>query len=389
MIRKNMIFIFMLLILCFTAYSAPEKNHVILGTEKGDGLLVYPRQIKEGPDGCIYVYDRSDVFIKVYSPEGKYLRRIGGKGQGPGEIQREDGADFGFTPEGKLYFTESFGGHRWITVMGLSGEFDKVVHPDINEVFGIANSCALEDGGFLLEIWYMFKPEMKEDYFLYRYPQVLIRINSEGKTVSTIIKTNYFKTISSGAGGADQWLPIFPAFAWIPWREDTVIFADGLSKNFNVYDYDGRLVRKIETTLPDPDNVTEKDLEAWRRERKEVQRDKSWYERFGKVVEKYKKSIYDKKPNLSGISLTPGGNILVSIPETNGETTINYWLINNTGKTLAQANLNCDMLQISKNFVLFRTTDKDGNYLVHCLTRMGDERDDLLRLKELSGKSGL
>jgi hypothetical protein len=46
------------------------------------------------------------------------------------------------------------------------------------------------------------------------------------------------------------------------------------------------------------------------------------------------------------------------------------------------------MLQISKNFVLFRTTDEDGNYLVHCLTRMGYEQDDLLRLKELSGKTG-
>jgi hypothetical protein len=234
----------------------------------------------------------------------------------------------------------------------------------------------------------MFKPEMKEDYFLCRYPQALIRINSEGKTLSEIIRTDHLKTISGASGGADQWLPFFPAFAWIPWKEDTVIFADGLSKNFNVYDFDGRLVRKIETTLPNPDNVTEKDLEDWRRERKEVQRDKSWYERFGKVVEKYKKSIYDKKPNLSGISLTPAGNILVSIPETNGETAVTCCLISNTGKTLARANLNCDMLQISKNFVLFRTTDEDGNYLVHCLTRMGYEQDDLLRLKELSGKTG-
>lgn len=384
MIKNTTLLICTLLIFYLTAYPTSRKNHVILGIEEGDGLLVYPRQFKEGPDGNIYVYDRSDAFIKVYSSEGKYLRRVGGKGQGPGEIQRANGADFGFTLEGKLYFTESFGGHKWITIMELSGEFNKVLHPAINEVFGIANSWALENGGFLLEIWNMFKPEMKEDYFLYRYPQALIRINSEGKKVSEIIKTNYFKTISSADSGADQWLPFFPAFAWIRWKADTVIFADGLSKIFKVYDYEGRLVREIETMLPNPESVTKRDLEEWKKERKEVQRDKSWYERFGKVVEKYKKSIYDKKPNLSGISLTPDGNILVSHPETNGEGTLNYWLIGNNGKTFAYVNLNCDMLRISKHCILFRTVDEDENYLIHCLKRIGNDREDLLRIKDLN-----
>jgi hypothetical protein len=39
----------------------------------------------------------------------------------------------------------------------------------------------------------MFKPEIKKDYFLYRYPQVLVRIDSEGKIAFEIIKTNYSK----------------------------------------------------------------------------------------------------------------------------------------------------------------------------------------------------
>lgn len=33
------------------------------------------------------------------------------------------GADFGFTHDGNLYFSEGFGGHRWITLMKLSGEY--------------------------------------------------------------------------------------------------------------------------------------------------------------------------------------------------------------------------------------------------------------------------
>ena len=102
-------------------------EEIIIGREEGDGMLIYPRQVEEGPDGNIYAYDLADAYIKVYSPEGKFLRKIGGKGQGPGEIQRPEGASFGFTPDEKLFFTEFFGGHPWITFMELSGEFIKVL----------------------------------------------------------------------------------------------------------------------------------------------------------------------------------------------------------------------------------------------------------------------
>lgn len=102
-------------------------EEIIIGREEGDGMLVYPRQIGEGPDGNIYVYDLADAYIKVYSPEGKFLRRIGGKGQGPGEIQRPEGASFGFTLDEKLFFAEFIRGHPWITFMELSGEFSRVL----------------------------------------------------------------------------------------------------------------------------------------------------------------------------------------------------------------------------------------------------------------------
>lgn len=70
---------------------------IIIGREEGDGMLIHPIQIEEGPDGNIYVYDMADAYIKVYSPEGKFLKKIAGKGQGPGEIQRIDDVSFGFT----------------------------------------------------------------------------------------------------------------------------------------------------------------------------------------------------------------------------------------------------------------------------------------------------
>ena len=93
------------------------QDTMSIGKIGEEGELVYPSQAEEGPDGNIYVYDAVDAFIKVYSPEGKFLRKMGGEGQGPGEIKRADGVRFGFTLDGLLYFTEFINGHRWITLM--------------------------------------------------------------------------------------------------------------------------------------------------------------------------------------------------------------------------------------------------------------------------------
>ncbi len=360
------------------------QDHFVIGNEEGDGFLAYPRYIHEGPDGNIYVFDWGDFYIKVFSPEGKYLKRIGGKGQGPGEVQRADGANFGFTPEGILYFTEFIRGHRWITFMELSGEFIKVLTPDINETYGITNSFPLEDGGFLVRLSFMSKPEMKKDYFLYKSPRVLVRIDSEGKIISELIRKEYFSMISSIGDGATSGLPYVPAFAWIPYKDNTVLFSDGMTKSFEVYDYQGKLVREITTDLPAPEKVTSRDLNAWRRLREEMMmvRNPDWYNRFGRVIEKYKKSLYDK-PNLDGISSTPEGNILVEGSDDFEETEENYWLLDGNGKTLAHMKIAGGWLRIDKNFVFFQTSDEDANISVHCVKRQGSEKDDFLRIKEL------
>lgn len=360
-----------------------EKDHFFIGKEDGDGFLAMPRHVQEGPDGNIYVFDWGDFFIKVYSPEGKYLRRMGGRGQGPGEVQRADGAGFGFTPDGKLYFTEFFRGHRWITFMELSGEFIRVLSPEINESFGINDAVPLEAGGFLALFTFSSKPEMKKDYFLYKSPQSLIRIDSKGKIISEIIKTEYFIMISSVGDGATSNLPFIPEFEWVPFKDDTILFTDGMSKNFKVYNYQGDLIREIETALPEPKRVKSKELNAWRQRREEymMERNPGWYNRFGKVIEKYKKSLYDK-PNVSGISLTPDGNLIVAGPVHFEEMERDYWLLDENGKILVQMRLAVWGIRMCEHFVFFYSTDEDQNESVHCVKRKGSEKEDFLRIKE-------
>jgi hypothetical protein len=156
-----------------------------------------------------------------------------------------------------------------------------------------------------------------------------------------------------------------------------------MSKNFKVYDYQGKLIRAIKTELPEPDKVTSKDLNAWRRGREEsmMARNPSWYNRFGRVIEKYKKSLYDK-PNVNSISVTPEGNFVVEGPVYYEATEIQYWLLDENGKILAQMRLAGFDVSFTEHFVFFYSRDEDENILVNCVKRKGSEKDDFFRIKK-------
>ncbi len=355
------------------------QEPVAIGKIGDEGELIYPVQVEEGPDGNIYVYDMVDAYIKVFSPEGKYLKKMGGEGQGPGEIKRAEGARFGFTPERKLYFTEFINGHRWITLLELSGELHKTIKLQISEVFGINRSFPLEDGGFLVQLAFFSEPEVKDDYFLYKTPRELVRIDSEGKVVSRLKKTKHVSRISYHSDGADSPVPFGPQFLWCPYGKGNVLFSEGLGPVLQVYDYEGKRIKEVTTSLPRPEKVTKRDLDRWRKRRKEEARDKDWYQRFGTVIEKYKKSIHELRPNLSGISLTPDGNILIAGETEEGDGHTDYWLLGKQGKTLVQGRTDMAGLHITRNFVFFGIMDEDENYQLFAQKRDGSEAQDLKR----------
>ena len=377
---KRFLYIGLLLLTCFIFATGQEP--MAIGKIGEEGELVYPSQAEEGPDGNIYVYDSVDAYIKVYSPEGKYLRRMGGEGQGPGEIKRAEGVRFGFTPMGMLYFTEFINGHRWITLMRLSGELHKTIKIQISEVFGISRSHPLEDGGFLVQLSFFSEPEMKDDYFLYKSPRELVRIDAEGKIVSRLKKTRNVTRISYRSEGADSPVPFAPQFIWCPYEKGTVLFSEGLGPILQVYDYEGNLLEEIKSPLPEPENVTKKDLERWRQARREQIRNKEWYQRFGTVIEKYKKSIYEKIPNLDNLSLTPEANILVAGEAREGVAHVDYWLLDKGGKVLVQGRTGTSGLHITRNFIFYGTRDEDGNFQLYARKRKGSEAQDLNKFLE-------
>ncbi len=100
------------------------------------------------------------------------------------------------------------------------------------------------------------------------------------------------------------------------------------------------------------------------------------------MIEKYTSSIYKVKPMIDGLSVTPAGNILIAgawNPETSSRT---YWLIDETGKTLAQMEIAAGV-DLSKSFILVVRTDEDSNMQVRCMRRSGSDKDDFLRAARL------
>jgi hypothetical protein len=376
----------LILITLVLIWPCGAKEYFVLGEQEGDGEVLYPTQVKVGPDGNIYVYDRMSVFIKVFSSEGNFLRKMGGKGQGPGEIQRADGLSFNFTYDDKmLYFTEFFGGHRWITFMNLSGKFHHVIKLKMDKIYGILSSIPLKDGNFLAEVSFLSPPEAKKDYYLRRTPIALVKINPKGEIVSEVLRTNHVGLISIISDGGTLGIPHTPSFIWVLLKNNSIIFTEGLNDVFKIYDMKGKITGEIKTPVPAPQPVTPADLDNWRQELKSRVRDKSWFNEFGKVIYKYKESIHRKKPNIDGVSLTPNNNLLIIGVKNPGKQTRPYWLIDQEGNTVKNVEIAdpINYLTISTHFIFAWSTDEDDNPLVLCIKRKGTETEDLDRLTRL------
>jgi len=379
--ERNLVVLALMLI----SVALNAENVITLGQAGTEGELVFPRQVAEGPEGNIYVYDQADAFIKVFSPQGNFLRKIGGKGQGPGEIQRADGVTFGFTADGKLFFTEFFGGHPWITVVKLDGKLDRVIKPQIKEFFGISRAVSLSGGNFLAEFAFLGKPEKEKDYFYHRSLREIAFLDGEGRILSRIKQTNHITRISYVHDGADSPIPFTPMFLWCPFDEKSVLFSEGFDTDIQVVDFSGKIVREIETSLPEPEKVTNKDLDEWRKQRREMiqSRDPDWWARFGKVIDKYKKSIYPRKPIIWEINRTPGGRFLIASRIDRDRPRRGYWLMDKDGRQLLKVETAAWIMGISPNFIFLGHVDEEGIPSIKALIRRGSEEDDLLKLRDL------
>lgn len=371
------------------ASSSLASTHLILGGDDEEQVMIYyPRQVEEGPDGNLYILDTGDSFIKVFSTEGEHLRNLAGPGEGPGEFQRTDGATFGFTCDDKLYFTEYFGGHHWITILELNGDLVRVISPDLDVGFGIAAAHALPDGRFLVQFTYSSTPTAEKDYFLYHQPLSLALMDEQGEIGAEIVHTKNVKYISPSPNGGTSNLPFTPSFTWTVDENNQVLWSDGMTPSISIYDTGGTLLRELETHLPKAEKVSSKDLKQWREQREEMMMDQnpSWWNRFGSVIKHYDKPLYNK-PILQRITSTPDGNFLVGGETGNEEAPAIHWLLDNQGAVIYSFTAAIWRLRFSDHFLFFFSADEDGNTLVHALERPAGDLAGMKKLEQIV-KSG-
>jgi len=96
------------------------EEEVSFGAEEsGPGAVYKPGQFAVDGRNRVYIYESGEGVIKVYGADGRFLKTVGRKGQGPGEFAM---AFFlGFCPDGRLLVTDYQ--NRRTSFFGPEGEF--------------------------------------------------------------------------------------------------------------------------------------------------------------------------------------------------------------------------------------------------------------------------
>lgn len=137
-------------------------------------MLNQPLDLKVDDQGRVYVMDWGDVHIKVYDSQGRFLRTIGRKGQGPGEFDTP--SFFDLTKSGKVCVLD--GRQRRVTFLTSQGEYVSSFRFD-----GFFSSLAIDGRDRLFLAKYAAGEELKLSTEFREVPYVtsIIRTDASGK----------------------------------------------------------------------------------------------------------------------------------------------------------------------------------------------------------------
>lgn len=101
-----------------TMWGSPLTVGIAAQTEPRDGLWG-PRDVEVDPDGNVYVADTGNKRVRVYAPDGTWLRDIGSGGSAPGQLDEPSG--LAVHPDGRLFVADTW--NRRISVFNTDGTF--------------------------------------------------------------------------------------------------------------------------------------------------------------------------------------------------------------------------------------------------------------------------
>jgi len=273
-----------------------EEDLVIGGGEEFDENYNFRRisSMEVDDEGNILVLDYSDCRIQKYDKEGKYLRTIGRKGEGPGEFQRPFRSYL--APDGKLYVNEL----RKLHVFNENQEYIRsIILESPLRSFGVT-----KEGNIMGYTSTRSEEEMTIDIAL---------IDPEGKRTKTI--ANYPDQgvmIQRGNITIGTTPPYSPGLFFCPVDENSGIY--GFSAEYKLFQTDasGEVIHRIEKE--ERRQPTSKDEESeyikklWDRQR----------EVGGKISEGDIRKLHtfaEYKPYFTNIIMDDEGNLFLPKPK--------------------------------------------------------------------------
>jgi hypothetical protein len=217
--------------------------------ETGEIRLFKPSSYAVDTQDNVYISDDSDLAIKVFDAQGKYLRSIGRRGNGPGEF--ESIYQMVFLPDGRLLITDYQ--LRRTSFFSPEGQFLSSfqwkkyysrVYLFTNSTITLNEFSTSEQG---TELWVKvidFSGEELLSFGKFTFPEM--------------------KTIRVGDGAIATSVPWSPASVFVGDQKSQLLYHCLNDKYvIEVYDQQGKLIRKIDRPY-EPMPVTEEDIEKYK-----------------------------------------------------------------------------------------------------------------------------
>jgi hypothetical protein len=200
------------------------EEELSIGAKEGPDEYMFSRilDLDADDDGNIYALDQKESHIKVFDKEGRYVRTIGQRGQGPGELG--SAYFFSLTPQ-KHLIVEDISSRRMV-FFTLEGEFIRSVSSAKN--FFIRSEADSKECLYGV----MSIQDENPRYELRKFSPGLEVLHTVMSSPAVLTKQNTYRAFS-------------PMIMFDVGEDDIVFYAYPEKYEINVSDSSGRSVRKI------------------------------------------------------------------------------------------------------------------------------------------------
>jgi hypothetical protein len=197
-----------------------------------DYIFHRPQDMKVAANGTIFVMDWGDSTFKIYDKDGKYIRTIGGRGQGPGEFERL--IYFSLGTDGNIYVMDSVN-HR-VAILNEYGDY--IAGFRIED--GLPNEIETDQNNFIY-FGISFQDGETRRLSIHRYNSSGEEIINYGvfRLVQPVITRRTKTSVSSTTSR------LAPTTVWTVNPEGKLYAAYGDEYQISVYDPNGKLSLKF------------------------------------------------------------------------------------------------------------------------------------------------